>query len=164
MAGESEVLVLLRHALAGTKLADPELDFVRGLNAAGRATANGVPNLVFEYVRPSLLVSSPFARCVETMNPLAEGTLLPVFARDELTPAAPPGAFERLLLSVPDGAVLCTHGEVITRVFEGLECEKGAFWVVDRECGRLRPARYVAPTAYRRATGILSARITSASS
>ena len=82
---------MLRHALAGTKLADPELDFVRGLDAVGRAGANGVPDLIFEYVRPWLLVSSPFARCVETMNPLAEATLLPVFARDELTPAAPPG-------------------------------------------------------------------------
>ena len=148
MAGESGVLILLRHALAGAKLADPELDVVRGLDPSGEATANVVSDLILEHLRPTLLLSSPFVRCVDTLRPIAEAVGLPIRTRHGLTPTAPLGACERLLLSAPDGAVLCTHGEVITRVFEGLDCEKGAFWVVHRDQGRLLPAAYVEAPAF----------------
>jgi phosphohistidine phosphatase SixA len=143
MAGESGVLILLRHALAGVKLADPGLDLVRGLDPSGEATAHVVSDLILEHVRPALLLSSPFVRCVDTLRPIAEAVGLPIRTRHGLTPTTPPGACERLLLSATDGAVVCTHGEVITRVFEGLDCEKGAFWVIHREHGRLHPAAYV---------------------
>jgi ketosteroid isomerase-like protein len=40
-----------------------------------------VPELVLEHVHPTLLLSSPFARCIETVGPLAEAVRLPVTMR-----------------------------------------------------------------------------------
>ena len=147
---------MLRHARAGTKVADPELDFVRGLDPIGKVAANVVAGLILEHVRPTLLVSSPFARCIETLRPVSEAIGLPVRARAGLTPTSPSIAFKRLLLSAPDGAVLCTHGEVIMRAFAGLDCEKGAFWVVHRENGKLHPAIYASPALPTRVEGRLA--------
>jgi len=55
---------------------------------------------------------------------------------------------DALLWGVPEHTVLCTHGEVLERLFEGeVACEKGGFWIVERRFGRLVPLRYVAPPA-----------------
>jgi phosphohistidine phosphatase SixA len=133
--------------MAGEKLTDPDGDFVRGLDNAGRVTAAALAETLPEHVVPAELVSSSYFRCTETVVPLAERLELPIRCRDELGPAAPREAAMDLLLAVDDHTIVCTHREVITRVFDGLDCEKGAFWVVQRGQGKLWPATYVAPPA-----------------
>lgn len=145
MAGNTEILVLVRHALAGAKLADPVRDAVRGLDAAGRATAEMLPEAVLDHVFPSVLVSSPLARCRQTLMPLARATGLPVRSHDGLLPTAASATVTGLLRSVEGSAVVCTHGEVFTCLFPDLDCVKGAFWIVERDGGVLTPVRYVPP-------------------
>ena len=140
------MLIVLRHARAGPKRADAVRDIERPLDATGRATAIALPDVVLDRCTPSTIVSSPFLRCTQTVAPLARRLGLNVEERHELTPATSALACAALLRSVPDRAIVCTHGELIKRLFE-LECEKGAFWIVRRENGELRPVDYVAHPA-----------------
>jgi phosphohistidine phosphatase SixA len=138
-------VVLLRHALAGHKWANPVADVGRGLNRQGRDTAAGLPALLLAHVEPHALLSSPYRRCTETVAPVAERFGLAVERQDALLPDAGRAEATRLLLEAVEGAVLCTHGELITRVLGGLECEKGAFWVIGRRKGVIEPLLYVPP-------------------
>lgn len=139
-------LILLRHALAGHKLAEPLLDVVRSLDRHGLTTATALPDAVLAHARPSRIVSSPFARCTETVRPLATLLGLDVEERDALRVDASPAERDALLRTVPEHTVLCTHGEVFEQLFEGVvACEKGGFWVVRRRAGGLVPLRYVPP-------------------
>jgi 8-oxo-dGTP diphosphatase len=141
-------LILLRHALAGRKLGDPLLDVVRPLDRHGLATAAALTDAVLALLRPSRIVSSPLVRCTETVRPLAATLDLDVEEQDALRVGASPAELDALLWGVPEHTVLCTHGEVLERLFEGeVGCEKGGFWVVERRFGRLVPLRYVAPPA-----------------
>lgn len=55
------------------------------------------------------IVSSPFARCVETVEPLAEARGLEVELDDRLAEGAGRAAFA---LVQENGTVCCTHGDV----------------------------------------------------
>ena len=138
-------VVLLRHALAGHKWANPSADVGRGLNREGRDTAAGLPGALLEHLVPRALLSSPYRRCVETLALASERFGLVVEAQEELRPDAAVADATRLLLEAAEGAVLCTHGELITRVLGGSGCEKGAFWVIGRRDGMIEPLLYVAP-------------------
>lgn len=111
-------LVVLRHAKAvrradwdGTETDRPLLD--RG-HAQSRDLA---PVLASFDVRR--IVSSPWARCLQTVLPLAELTDLPVLEEDGLTEAAhgedqdAGTAVLRGLLAAGGGSVVCSHGPVL---------------------------------------------------
>ena len=82
-------------------------------------------------------------RCRQTLEPLAAVTGLPVIDDERL---AEGGAFEAvldLLAGLPDGAVLCSHGDVIPDTIGALErrgCafatpadwRKASVWVLER--------------------------------
>ena len=138
-------IVLLRHALAGHKWANPVADVGRSLNREGRDAAACLPAVLLEHLVPQALLSSPYRRCIETIEPVAARFSLVVEAHYELLPDAAVTDATDLLLGAVEGAVLCTHGELITRVLGGLACEKGAFWVVGRHDGVIEPQLYVPP-------------------
>jgi 8-oxo-dGTP diphosphatase len=89
-------------------------------------------------------VSSPYLRCVETLQPLAERLDGAVRADDRLGESTGfVGALE-LLGEVPDGSVLCSHGDVIPETIDALQrrgCRilsepdwrKASVWVVSRD-------------------------------
>jgi phosphohistidine phosphatase SixA len=137
--------VLLRHALAGEKLADPTKDFERGLDTDGEEIAGRLPELIPSFLRPAEIHSSPYRRCVETVLPLAAALGLHVHEDERLTPAASSSDMRGAFREVPADSVVCTHGEVIERLFDGaVTAAKGAFWIVERDRdGRLVPAQYV---------------------
>lgn len=140
--------ILLRDARAGKKIPNRSRDFKRGLDGKGEEVALRLPELITRVLHPSMIVSSPFRRCVETVEPLAEGLGLDVVNDSRFTPdgrADVRGAFA----GVPADSVVCTHGEIITRLLAGQrKCAKGAFWVVERRGDNFLPVRYVeAPTA-----------------
>lgn len=138
-------MLLLRHVSAGTRLSSPEIDRWRRLDETGRMVAR---QLVWAYAdRPiTHIVSSPHARCVESVVPLAQSRGLVVEQRWELGPAVELGDLLTLLVDLPDSSVACTHREVIEGLLgpEGT-CEKGGAWVLERSGPELVPAVYVAP-------------------
>jgi len=89
-----------------------------------------------------------------TVRALALERMLEIELRDELAPDAPAADASALLAELLDTALVCTHREVIERLFDGdVTCEKGAAWVVDRVAGRLDAVAYVpSPTSRERAS------------
>jgi 8-oxo-(d)GTP phosphatase len=144
---EDGLIMVLRHALAGTKRDDPDADRFRSLDADGAATAAALPPHVLAHLHPGRILSSPYLRCTETVVPIAATLGLEIAVDDALAPDATREEILALLGAVEDGALVCTHGEVISRALDGLSCAKGAFWLVRRRGGRLEPARYAAPPA-----------------
>ncbi len=142
--GQSDTVVVLRHALAGAKLSDHDLDRERGLDGHGLATAGVLPAALLEHVVPATIVSSPYRRCLQTVEPLAAETGLGTETSDALLPDAAVADARRLLSHLPTGSIVCTHGELIKGLF-GVELEKGAFLLVHQEDGLLSPVRYFGP-------------------
>ena len=118
--------VLLRHASAGDKRHWSGDDRLRPLDARGRDQA---VELV-ELLRPLgilRIVTSPYVRCAETVEPLAAALGLPLEHDDRLGEGMGSAAAELLR---EDGVVACTHGDVVhALVARGLK--KGAAAVVE---------------------------------
>jgi broad specificity phosphatase PhoE len=114
--------VLLRHASAGhrDRLQEGD-DRLRPLDARGRRQA---AELV-ELLRPlgvRRLLSSPYVRCIETVEPLAAALDLAVEADERLAEGSGGTALELLR---EDGLILCTHGDVVEELI-GRGLKKGA--------------------------------------
>ena len=128
--------VLLRHASAGDRDDWDGDDEHRPLDEHGHRQAAAL----VELLRPlgvRRVVSSPYVRCVETVEPLALALGLPVEEDRRLGEGAGRAALELLR---EDGVVCCTHGDVIEHVL-GHGLKKGAA-VVLREgqvVGEIRP-------------------------
>jgi 8-oxo-dGTP diphosphatase len=150
------VVYLVRHAHAGKKSAWTGPDLARPLSEQGRREALGlVAQLDGSPVRRVL--SSPAVRCLETVRPLAQRFGLAVEADDHLGVDGPaPGILERLASPDLQQAVVCTHGEVIGRIFAELQgvgvqlsdkprWPKGCTWVLDRDATRTWRGRFLAP-------------------
>jgi 8-oxo-dGTP diphosphatase len=118
--------VLLRHASAGDRADWDGDDFHRPLDARGRRQAAELAELL-RRLGVRRVLSSPYLRCVETIEPLAAALGVPVELNDRLTEGAGPGAG---LLLHEDGVVCCTHGDIVEGVL-GRGLKKGAFVVMD---------------------------------
>ena len=132
---------LVRHAKAGHRAGWSGDDFERPLTTAGHLQAAAIADrLAGEGLKA--LWSSPYVRCVQTLEPLADRTGLPISADDRLAEGAPFDDTLELIQDRGDGAVFCTHGDVLTDVMNALlrrgvelttapEWRKGAVWVLD---------------------------------
>ena len=101
--------VLLRHASAGDRDHWAGDDEHRPLDEKGRRQAEKIAEaLAAEDVRR--VVSSPYVRCVQTVEPLAAALGLEVELDDRLAEGGDGSA--RALLD-EGGVVACTHGDVI---------------------------------------------------
>jgi len=153
-------LLLVRHGHAGTKEGWNRADRLRPLDARGRRQADHLVGVLGD-LGPERIVSSPYVRCLETMEPLAAKLALAVEHDDVLTPVRPTRAvgLVRALASTEAAGpvVVCTHGEVMGEVLAVLAAEdrlrlgrrrpgpKGCVWVIDFDLGVATRARYVAP-------------------
>ena len=87
------------------------------------------------------IVSSPYVRCVQTVEPLAGRHRRPVVLNDALAEGASTEALLRLLRRLPTGSVACTHGDMLeelARVLDDVEdraisFDKGGLWVLLRD-------------------------------
>lgn len=134
---------VVRHAKAGQRDKWDGDDELRPLSGKGRKQSAALAHRLAKY-SPSRLVSSPYVRCRETLEPLAALLDMTVESDDRLAEGI---AFEdslALLESLPDGAVLCSHGDVIPdlinalvrrgmRVLDDPDWRKGAVWVLERD-------------------------------
>jgi phosphohistidine phosphatase SixA len=138
-------MLLLRHASAGHPRSHPSVDRERPLDRSGRADARALHGAFAGYAVGSI-VTSTHVRCLETVRPLAEAAGLPIEVRPELAPTAAKETALALLDELPETALVCTHREVIERLFDGeIACEKGGAWLLKRRDGLLRPVAYLPP-------------------
>jgi phosphohistidine phosphatase SixA len=113
--------VLLRHASAGDRDDWDGADLLRPLDWRGRRQAAELVELLRPYGLRRIL-SSPYARCLETVEPLSAALGLPVEEDERLTEGAGSGARELLQ---EDGVLACTHGDIVFDVI-GDDLKKGA--------------------------------------
>jgi 8-oxo-dGTP diphosphatase len=136
-------LYLIRHAKAASRREWTGDDRDRPLIESGTMQADALAERLGR-VRPARLVSSPFVRCVQTLEPLAARMGLPVETEEALGEGADLAQVVKVLMSVPDRAVLCSHGDVIPDVIGILErrgmviegepnWRKGSVWVLERD-------------------------------
>jgi len=148
-------LLVVRHTRAGSRRHWDGPDEKRPLSGRGRRQAAGLVNLLAPFA-PTRILSSPYVRSVETVEPLSEKLGLPVELSDALAEGAPAGdvvALGRRLTG--STAVLCSHGDVIFALLDALarddglklpkqyECAKGSTWELHAHKDRFTSARYL---------------------
>ena len=146
---------LIRHAKAKNRLTWEEPDHLRPLTKRGRREALAIATRLGE-VPLSRLVSSPFVRCLQTLEPLAVALELPIETTDELAEGAGGDAAVELLFSLAETGPIacCTHGDVVFEIVDlvarsGVPLDGPAAapvassWVLDVEERRFVRARFV---------------------
>jgi 8-oxo-(d)GTP phosphatase len=135
-------LLVVRHANAGRRSAYKGDDRLRPLSTRGRARAVDLVPLITPY-HPQRILSSPYVRCCETVQPLAESLGIPVESVDELAEGNGAAAVRLMRLMAGESAVLCTHGDVATEMLDSLlpdrpkaasaamKLQKGEVWVIN---------------------------------
>jgi phosphohistidine phosphatase SixA len=135
---------LVRHAKAGSRSSWSGPDEERPLNKAGIAQARAVTKWLSKRPVPRVL-SSPFVRCVQTVESLAAVLDVKVEEVEALSEGTSFEAALDLLDEVPEHTVLCSHGDVILAAVDAL-VRKGATWVLNRDKdGRWTSGRVVLP-------------------
>jgi 8-oxo-dGTP diphosphatase len=143
LRGTPPPLLVNRHASAGDSAQWVGDDSIRPLDDRGRRQAA----LLVEQLAPfriERILSSPFTRCVQTVEPLAEARSLEVELIDDLAEGAGPKCVRTLMLEL-DGtaAAVCGHGPELVPLFG--KTKKGATVIVEAadgelgELGRLPP-------------------------
>lgn len=149
-------IYLVRHAKAKNRAKWTEPDHLRPLAKPGLAQAAALP-AHYGPEQFARLFTSPYVRCVQTLEPLSEATGLPLETADALAEGEPAGEAITLMLSLAaEGpAVCCTHADVLFEIVEALaaagvrldgpfELEVAGTWILEVEartfaCGRYLP-------------------------
>jgi 8-oxo-(d)GTP phosphatase len=117
-------VILLRHASAGDRDKWQGDDRLRPLDKRGRKQAERLRDVLLAHDVTRVL-SSPYVRCTQTVAPLG----LEIQTDDRLAEdASPEGTLE--LLADLEGAVACTHGDVIEALL-GRSLRKGGAVVLE---------------------------------
>ena len=137
--------LLVRHANAGKRKDWEGDDRLRPLDDKGWRQAEGLVEELLAYPI-ARLASSGATRCVQTLEPLAEVLGLEIEPRRELEEGATRDETLALMTELGDGAVLCTHGDILENLF-GEEGQKGSTRVVELENGVPVVREYLPPPA-----------------
>jgi 8-oxo-dGTP diphosphatase len=152
--GTSAPIYLLRHAKAGKSAQWSGPDEERPITRRGRRQSRRLVER-FERLEIARIVSSPFVRCVQTVEPLADARGLEVETAIELAEETDIQIVLDFLSSLGDEpTVVCGHGPEISALVLRFETEgvdlsglrglaKGSVWVLEREGGRVVSARYL---------------------
>jgi broad specificity phosphatase PhoE len=145
---------VVRHAKAGSRRRFEGDDTLRPLSRPGRAQADGLVKLLarFEIGR---LYTSPYVRCVQTLEPLAAHLGLAIEPDEGLTEGADWTNALKLVEQAKRPIAFCSHGDVIGDLMHHLamrgvpldddRIEKGSTWVLRVEDGEVVKARYLPP-------------------
>lgn len=103
------------------------------------------------------IVSSPYVRCMQTVEPLADASRMDVEPCDAFAEGMDGDAAYAMLgeLDAVDG-IACSHGDVLPSLLRrlltnGMQtdgpllCQKGSMWIVEFVDGRPLSGRYVPP-------------------
>jgi 8-oxo-dGTP diphosphatase len=149
---------VIRHTKAGEREGWREPDELRPLSKTGRkqalklwASLEGIP-----FTR---LVSSPFLRCIQTLEPFSDALGIDITIARELAEEEPvAGAEAWVLAAAADGpAAFSTHGDIVQALVQTLRARgvpvgdgeiaspKGSSWRLDVADGKVRALTYVPP-------------------
>ena len=144
---------LVRHAAAGDREGWQGDDRLRPLTKKGRRQAQGIADQLAP-LGARRTISSPYVRCVQTLEPMAERLGVPVEADDRLAEGGGLAALD-LVREAGEGAALCTHGDVCHEVLShlarqgvvkgNLGAAKGSTWVLELQGEQIVGARYLSP-------------------
>ncbi len=156
-------LFLVRHARAGSRSDWEGKDHLRPLSKRGRQQADALADaLAGDGV--TRIVTSPFARCRETVQPLAQRLGIELETSDALVEGAGyHDALDLIEKLAGETAVLCSHGDVLGDLLrhfdrsgvalDGDRLEKASTWVLefddgeDGQGGKVHRTRYIPPPA-----------------
>lgn len=153
---ETATLLLVRHGHAGRKDKWPGPDDDRPLSKTGRVEAKALAKLI-PLFGPDRVHSAPKARCVQTVQRVAERLRVDVRMEPILVESAPlDKAMGRLHEIVGEGgtAVVCSQGGLIPDLVRGLaedssldvgdaRSRKGSLWLLSFAGDRLIGAEYI---------------------
>jgi 8-oxo-dGTP diphosphatase len=151
---------LVRHAKAGSRKNWVGLDELRPLSKTGARQAAELA-IVLGHCAPKgadRVISSPFLRCRQTVEPYAAAIGRTVEVADELGEGASNESAQRIIEQCGDAdAVLCSHGDVIGEVLRHAarhgvalpddRMEKGSTWILELVAGAIVEVRYLPPPA-----------------
>jgi len=145
-------IYFVRHAKAGERRVWSGDDIDRPLSMTGWTQSHALATRL-STLEPSTLLSSPYVRCIQTLEPLAELAGLDITIEPRICEYEPFEPVLDLLAEVPDRAVLCSHGDIIPATITALErrgmeitsqpdWRKASVWVIKRsKRGRLSKAK-----------------------
>jgi 8-oxo-dGTP diphosphatase len=139
-------LFLVRHAKAGKRSQWDDDDSLRPLVAEGVRQSEVIAEAIAP-LQPTALFSSPYVRCMQTLEPLSNATGLQVAPHELLAEGVDFIRTVEWIHTLADGAVMCSHGDVIPEVIDALErrgmevngfreSRKGSVWVLDHLAGK----------------------------
>ena len=147
-------VLLVRHAKASSRYRWKGDDRLRPLTKKGREQARVLIEVLAPFA-PERILSSPYIRCVQTVEPLAEKLGLRIEETEALAEGHTPSALQ-LIRSLSDQRVVaCSHGDVIPEVLwalgdrDGLELPadmrwpKGSTWRIEGAGGHFTRAEYL---------------------
>jgi phosphohistidine phosphatase SixA len=138
--------VLVRHASAGRRERWSGDDGLRPLDERGRKQARGLVAALLP-LGIDRVCSSPYVRCVQTVEPLAVALGVEVEEREELAEGASRNVVLGLL-NEHEGATpaFCTHGDVVELLLgPELGLEKGAARILEMTGSAVVPGQYIPP-------------------
>jgi phosphohistidine phosphatase SixA len=145
---------VVRHAKAGSRSHWTGDDRLRPLNKKGFKQAERLVSIL-EPFPISVIFSSPFLRCMQTVEPLARAHRIAVNETPSLAEGhGLMGAMQLMADPNLDHAVLSTHGDIVWELVEELVkrrvvktgeggFEKGSTWVVEVEDDSFMSARFI---------------------
>jgi 8-oxo-dGTP diphosphatase len=147
-------IYVVRHAKAGRRQLWTARDEDRPLTRRGRRQARRLVER-FQGLDIAGIFSSPFVRCVQTVEPLARSRGLEVAAVHALAEGVDIGDAVAFVRGLEEGPiVICGHGREIAALVAASEAEgadlsrvrglaKGSVWVLERHERRIVSARYL---------------------
>jgi 8-oxo-dGTP diphosphatase len=147
---------VVRHAKAGSRRRFDGDDRQRPLSRPGLRQADGITELLAP-CGITRVVSSPYTRCVQTVEPLATKLGLEVERDEELSEGHDWTHALALVERAKAPIALCSHGDVIGDLVHHLaergvpldddRYEKGSTWVLRVEDGKVVEGHYLPPPA-----------------
>ncbi len=150
-----DLIYLVRHAKAGERRVWDGDDEARPLSKYGWKQSQAIARRLGSK-RASSLYSSPYVRCMQTLEPLAERLGVDIQPEQRLYEGEPFEPVLDLLVEVPTAAVLCSHGDIIPEVIQALarrgmevqtrpDWRKGSIWVLKRKGDRITKGKVWPP-------------------
>lgn len=149
-------IFLVRHGAAGNRSDWKKDDRLRPLSSRGEKQALGLATTLGSHPIDRVL-TSPYVRCRQTVEPLAVKLGIEIEEREELGEGQGfKGARDLCRQLVGSNAVLCSHGDVIPALLDWMarrgmalksafDCKKGSTWEIEVIAGEFRRGRYIPP-------------------